>query len=503
MDTTLATTAFVSTQGTQQPINHIADVQRITRRIDSIGDRHPGAVLGLSWWYWKLILLTGIGWAMDAMETLLFIYVSGLIKVDIAMSPRQESFLAGAVFVGSFFGSFAFGSLMDKYGRRPMFMVTLLIFLVALGLCGAAWDITSLTVFRILGGVGLGGELPVASTLVQELSPKKTRGKIIVLLEAFWSIGGMLAIALSFGVAPTTGWRELFYLCCIPVVYSVVIRVALPESPKWLASVGRYEEAVAIVEKMERAHGLEPYEEQKEVDAFDVAPSTYVLPESHWARIMLLFRQPFSVRTTVLWTLWFGISMSYYAVFILLPGLIGKTGYDINGSWQDMLLITFFQLPGYLSASLVVEIIGRRHSLVVYLVGSFLSAIAFAYVPATAGPILTTGSLLSFFLLGAWGLVYSYTPENYPTAIRGIGAAYPAGFSRIGAFSGPYLCNDMLGVWGFSIQSIMWVFGGVLLFIGAVVLIFGYEPIGKNIEDFEEEEEQAFIKSDTPVNHAS
>jgi putative MFS transporter len=472
----------------RMPVDNVEAVVRITRRIDAIGDRDAGIFLGLSWYYIRLILLTGIGWAMDSMETFVFIYCGRLISKDIPQSPHQASFLGGAVFVGSFIGSFLFGSLSDKYGRRPMFMMTLVIFLFGLGLCGAAWSVTSITVFRILSGIGLGGELPVASTLVQELSPKKTRGRIIVLLESFWSIGCMIAVWLAFGVAPEIGWRETFYLCCIPVVYSAVIRFSIPESPKWLASVGRYEEAIAIVEQIERFHGLEPFDEKADLENVEVYSHTApALPDSHIARIALLFRQPFQVRTTVLWTLWFGISMSYYAIFIYLPQLIALEGYNINESWRSLMVITFFQLPGYLTASALVEIWGRKQTLVVFLTGSFVASIAFGYVPAHKTEVMVTGSFLSFFLLGAWGCVYAYTPENYPTAIRGMGAAYPSGFSRIGAFSGPYLCAEMFGSWGMSLEAIMWIFGGVLVFISIVVQVFGYEPKGKNVEIYEDE----------------
>jgi putative MFS transporter len=425
---------------------------------------------------------------MDSMETFVFIYCGGLIAADIPQSTHQASFLGGAVFVGSFIGSFLFGPLMDKYGRRPMFMVTLVLFLIGLGLCGASWNVTSITAFRILSGVGLGGELPVASTLVQELSPKKTRGRIIVLLEAFWSIGCMLAVLLAYGVAPEIGWRETFYLCCIPVIYSIVIRFTIPESPKWLASVGRYEEAVAIVEKIERFHGLEPFDEKADLEHVEVySQAPPALPDSHIARIGMLFRQPFQTRTIVLWTLWFGISMSYYAIFIYLPQLVAIEGYNMNGSWKSILVITFFQLPGYLTASALVEVWGRKQTLVIFLTGSFISAIAFGYVPANETEIMVTGSFVSFFLLGAWGCVYAYTPENYPTAIRGIGASYPSGFSRIGAFSGPYLCAEMFGSWGMSLNAIMWVFGSVLVFVSAVVFVFGYEPKGKNVELYDDE----------------
>ncbi|KAG2797955.1 hypothetical protein PC129_g20815 [Phytophthora cactorum] len=488
---------------TSAPADNVEAVQRITRRIDAIGERDPGVVMGLSWYYIKLILLTGFGWAMDSMETFIFTYCAALIREDIPMSSRQASFLGGAVFVGSFIGSFPFGTLADKYGRRPMFMVTLVLFLVGLAFCALSWDVTSITCARIISGIGLGGELPVASTLVQELSPKKTRGKIIVLLESFWAIGCMMAVVMAFGAAPRIGWRETFFICCAPVVYAVVIRMYIPESPKWLASVGRYDEAVAIVESIERAHGMDPYDPKTEIESAEPLPATPPqLPESHIKRIGVLFQRQFRVRTTVLWTLWFGISMSYYAIFIYLPTLISLKGYSMNGQWETILIITAFQLPGYFAAAGLVEIIGRKQTLVIFLAGSFASAIAMGYVDASKIPVMVTGSFTSFFMLGAWGCVYAYTPENYPTAIRGMGAAYPSGFSRIGSFSGPYLCASMFGDWNVSLEGIMWVFGGLLMVISGIVLVFGYEPRGKDVELYEDgdstEKSLAFEAVQTP-----
>ncbi|CAI5717579.1 unnamed protein product [Hyaloperonospora brassicae] len=470
------------------PADTVEAVQRITQRIDAIGERAPGVFMGLSWYYLKLILLTGFGWAMDSMETFIFTYCAELIRQDIPQTPPQASFLGGAVFVGSFIGSFPFGTLADKYGRRPIFMVTLVLFLAGLGFCALSWNVTSITCARIISGIGLGGELPVASTLVQELSPRKTRGKIIVLLESFWAVGCMMAVVMAFAAAPKIGWRETFFICCAPVVYAIVIRLYIPESPKWLASVGRYDEAVAIVEAIERAHGLEPYDPKTDVESIEsVAVVPPQLPTSHIKRIGLLFGRQFRVRTIVLWTLWFGISMSYFAIFIYLPTLISLKGFDMNAQWETILIITAFQLPGYFAAAGLVEVIGRKQTLVVFLIGAFLSAIAMGYVDATKTPVMITGSFTSFFMLGAWGCVYAYTPENYPTAIRGMGAAYPSGFSRIGSFSGPYLCASMFGSWNVSLEGIMWVFGGLLMVVSAIVLFFGYEPRGKNVELYDED----------------
>ncbi|TDH69583.1 hypothetical protein CCR75_008271 [Bremia lactucae] len=470
------------------PASNVEAVQRITLRIDAIGERNPGIFMGLSWFYIKLILLTGIGWAMDSMETFVFTYCAELIRKDISQSSRQASFLGGAVFVGSFVGSFLFGSLADKFGRRPIFMATLVLFLAGLAFCAFSWDINSITFARIISGIGLGGELPVASTLVQELSPKKTRGKIVVLLESFWSIGCMVAVVMAFCIAPRIGWRETFYICCAPVIYAVAIRLYIPESPKWLASVGRYDEAVAIVESIERAHGMDPYDPKTETES--AATERFYqpqLPDSHIKCIAMLFQRQFCVRTTVLWILWLGLSMSYYAIFIYLPTLISFKGYDMNGHWETILIITASQLPGYFTAAGLVEVIGRKLALVLFLAGSFLSAIAMGYVNATEMQVMVTGSFTSFFILGAWGCLYAYTPENYPTAIRGIGAAYPAGFSRIGSFCGPYVCALMFSDWNLSLEGIMWVFGSLLIVIAAIVQVFGYEPRGKNVELYDDE----------------
>jgi putative MFS transporter len=261
-----------------------------------------------------------------------------------------------------------------------------------------------------------------------------------------------------------------------------------------------------IVKNIEQAHGLTSLEEENAEQGqsrVSVIQGLSSLPTSMFERILLLFCHPYSVRTSVLWILWFGISMSYYAIYIYLPAIIGKTGYNIAATWENILLITAFQLPGYLAASYLVEVFGRKKTLVAFLMGSFVFAIIMAYVPGTKeNAIVFCGCCLSFFLLGAWGCVYAYTPENYPTAIRGMGSAYPAGFSRIGAFIGPYLIPFMDQEWGMSIAGIMWVFGGVLIFISLVVLAFGFEPKGKDLEtmeEFEQQKEEEYHGAETPI----
>ncbi|ETV99645.1 hypothetical protein H310_07714 [Aphanomyces invadans] len=460
-----------------------ANVQEITRRLDALPTT---GCLSITPHYWGLLLKTGVGWAMDSMDTFVFIYL-GLVPggwgTDLGISPtsQEAGLLGSSAFVGSLFGSFLFGQLADLYGRKKMFMITLLVFMVGTLLCGVSNGFGTLLVFRFLAGLGLGGELPVASALVQEMVPTSVRGRIIVILESFWAVGCMLAVLMSYELIKVVSWRVVFYISSVPALYAIFIRFFVSESPKWLASVGRMEEAEAVVAQIESAHGVPTNKgDDKSEVALTVEQSLW-LNLTQWDRVCLLFKGELCSRTLVLWTVWTGISFSYFSIFIWLP-ILRSADYDINANTWEVLFIVFWQLPGYFSAAYVVELLGRKITLFLYLMGSFGAALAFGYVEGNQVNLLITGSLMSWFMLGAWGSLYAYTPENYPTNIRAMGCAYPGGVSRVGAIAGSYIIPIMLGA-GWGIKTIMWVAGGVpLIFIALVLLVFGYETRGQDLE---------------------
>ncbi|EQC35409.1 hypothetical protein SDRG_07119, partial [Saprolegnia diclina VS20] len=469
----------------------MTSVQSIAHRLDNLP---LGGCLGISAYYWGLLAKTGLGWAMDSMDTFLFTYLGAKgWQVDVrnsdgsALSGHQIGLLGSAAFAGSFVGAIAFGMLADVYGRKPMFMLTMLIFMVSMVVCGAATSYGLLLACRFIGGIGLGGELPVASTLVQELAPAPVRGRMVVLLESFWSIGCMVAVLLAFELTKVVSWRVVLYISAVSMVYAIAVRYIVPESPKWLASVHRVHEAREVTCKIERAHGILPakanegalrvVQHPSGLDAFDCR----LLTPSE--RVGLLFRGEFLSRTLVLWTVWCCLSFTYYAIYIWLPDLRSKepNGFDLNGSTGTLFFIIFWQFPGYLSAAYLVEVFGRKKTLAMHLVGAAVSAIAFGYVENTQTNLMVTGAFMSWFMLGAWGALYAYTPENYPTPIRAMGAAYPSAFSRIGATAGPYVIPILLEA-QWSGRTIMLVCAGVLVLAAIVLLIFGFEPRGCNLE---------------------
>jgi MFS transporter, putative metabolite:H+ symporter len=386
----------------------------------------------------RLVVGSGLGWALDAMDVGLisFVMAALLAQEKWGITPGELSWLGSIGFVGMALGATLGGLLADRFGRRQVFATTLLLFGVATGAAALSWSVGALLVFRFLIGLGLGAELPVASTLVSEYAPARLRGRMVVLLEAFWAVGWTLAALIGYLVVPThtDGWRWALALGALPAVYAVVVRWGLPESVRFLELRGRVEEAEAAVRRFEVAAGVAPVE----------SPPPRPTPRASWRDLWAAGTRS---RTASLWVVWFCINFSYYGAFIWLPSLVFSSGFTLVKSFGFTLLITLAQLPGYAVAAFLIEKWGRRPTLAVFLLGSAAGAAMFA---AAAGDtaVLATGMVLSFFNLGAWGALYAVTPETYPTALRATGAGAAAGFGRLASIAAPLCVPPLLAVGG-------------------------------------------------------
>ncbi|WP_448613732.1 MFS transporter [Modestobacter sp. URMC 112] len=380
----------------------------------------------------KLVVGSGLGWALDAMDVGLISFVMAALAVQWSLSPTELSWIGSIGFVGMALGATLGGLLADRIGRRQVFAVTLLVFGVATGAAALSWSVGALLVFRFLIGLGLGAELPVASTLVSEFAPAAVRGRVVVALEAFWAVGWLLAALIGYFVVPRSdaGWRWALALGALPALYAVVVRRRLPESVRFLELRGRVPEAEAAVRRFEDAAGVAP------VPSPVPSPTPAPGPGALWARGT-------RSRTAALWTVWFSINFAYYGAFIWLPTLLVAAGFSLVRSFGFTLLITLAQLPGYAAAAYLIERWGRRPTLAVFLVGSAVGAGLFAGAEGETA-VLVTGMVLSFFNLGAWGALYAVTPEVYPTALRATGAGAAAGFGRIASILAPLSVPPLL-----------------------------------------------------------
>jgi putative MFS transporter len=418
----------------------------------------------------RLVGGSGVGWALDAMDVGLISFVMAALREQWSLSSTQLSWIASIGFVGMALGATLGGLLADRFGRRQVFALTLLLFGLATGAAALSWSVGALLVFRFLIGLGLGAELPVASTLVSEYAPARLRGRVVVALEAFWAVGWLLAALIGYFVVPRSdaGWRWALLLGAAPALYAVVVRRGLPESVRFLELRGRTEEAEAAVRRFERAAGVESPTGPPAQDPV-ARPSTA-------AR---LWDPTHRGRTAALWTVWFGINFAYYGAFIWLPTLLVASGLSLVQSFGYTLVITAAQLPGYAVSAVLVEVWGRRPTLAAFLAGSALSAGLFAVADSTAA-VLATGMALSFCNLGAWGAVYAVTPEVYPTALRATGAGAAAGFGRIASIAAPLCVPPLLDAGGEGL-----VFG---VFAAFFLLAAGASPglpeqRGRTLED--------------------
>ncbi len=378
----------------------------------------------------RLVLGSGVGWALDAMDVGLISFVMVALSVQWGLGATTLSWVASVGFIGMAVGASVGGLLADRFGRRQVFAVTLLVYGLATGAAALSWSVGALLVFRFLIGLGLGAELPVASTLVSEFAPARIRGRVVVALEAFWAVGWVFAALIGYYVVPLSddGWRWALAIGAVPTLYAVVVRMGLPESVRFLEGRGRHAEAEAAVRKFEASAG-EPEPASIPDDPSATAPRPVPGPGALW-------RREYAGATASLWVVWFAVNFSYYGAFIWIPSLLVASGMDLVRSFGFTLVITLAQLPGYAVAAVLVEVWGRRPTLSLFLVGSAVSALLYGTADSEAA-ILAAGMALSFFNLGAWGALYAISPEVYPTDLRGTGTGWAAGFGRIASILAP------------------------------------------------------------------
>ncbi len=406
----------------------------------------------------KLLGGSGIGWALDAMDVGLISFIIAALGQEWGLTATEQSWLASIGFVGMAIGASVGGLLADRIGRRQVFALTLLVYGLATGASALATGLVMLIVLRFVIGLGLGAELPVASTLVSEFAPKRIRGRIVVILEAFWAVGWIAAALIgNFVVAGDNGWRWGFVIGMVPAFYAIYVRLGMPESVRFLERKGRVEQAEAAVRVYEEAAGQEPV--HSPVVAEDTAAP-------HWRQ---LWTARFRRRTAALWVVWFGVNFAYYGAFIWLPSLLISKGFSLVASFEYTLIITLAQLPGYALAAFLIEKWGRRATLASFLSGSAVAAVLFGQAD-TVPTILAAGMALSAFNLGAWGALYAVSPEIYPTALRATGSGSAAAFGRLASIVAPLAVPWFISSGGSGVAFLAFGVAFVVAMVGALFL---------------------------------
>ena len=415
--------------------------------------------------HYKLLAILGTVWAFIVINTLSVAFIIPLLKKEPAFqgSLTRLGAMGSAALWGMLLGAWFFGILADYTGRKKSLSLAVLTFGLGSMISAFVQNLNQLILLRFIVGLGLGGSLPVASSYFAEFMPKKIRGAMISILESFWAVGTIIIGIVALIVKAE--WRGIL-LFGGAIILALPLLASLPESPRFLLLKGKIKEAEKIIEKI-----------------FEVSV-TLEMPENRYGKITITELWSKYARTTLMLTIsWFSIAFAYYGFFIWLPKFLASSlNITVFKSFQYFIITAVAQLPGYWSAAYLIEKVGRKKTLSSYLFISGLAGLLF-YKFASSGNasmILLSAVLFSFFNLGAWGAIYAYTPELYPTGVRGTGTGWAGAMARIGGGLAPIVAGRVMEV---STVGVAVLIIAVISLVGALdVALLGKETKGKALE---------------------
>jgi putative MFS transporter len=424
---------------------------------------------GLSRFHKKAILVTGAAWTFVAMEILLVGFVAPIFAASWHLDGRMQGLVSSAALAGSLCGSLALGRAADRIGRRAIFQYSILWYALFTAATALAWGPCSVMALRFLAGLGLGGMLVVDPSMLTEYLPPQRRGRLLVFLDLWWPVGLLVATGLSWvfighSIGGDWSWRWLFLAASFPAFMAFVVRRSLPESPYFLARRGRSREAAEVLSEITGRH---------------VEPGDFSAPAEPEASVRELAEPALRRRIITTALVWIALNVSYYGLFLWLPFVLqGEKHFHVD-VYLLLTLSALSQFPGYAAAIWLVERIGRKPTLAAFLFLGGVSAYAFS-VADTQGVYITALFFVGFFNLGAWGAVYPYTAELFPTRLRSSAFGLMEGVGKAAAIAGPYIFGHLEDATGSTTWSLTFV-AIVMAAGGLVAAIFGRETRGTTL----------------------
>ncbi len=423
---------------------------------------------GLTRFHRRAVLVTGIAWTFVAMEILLVGFVQGIFASTWHLNGTWQGLINSSALAGSLVGSLVLGRLADTIGRRRIFQYAILWYAIFTAVTAAAWGPWSVMAFRFLAGLGLGGMLVVDPSMLAEYLPPQLRGRLLVFLDFWWPVGLLAAVGLSWAfighsVGGADSWRWLFLAASFPALLTFVVRRTLPESPYYLARAGRHEEAAAVL---------------SEITGRPIEPARFEAPPEPRSSARELVEPALRRSSGLMIAVWVALNISYYGFFLWLPFVL-QTDKDFTIDVYLLLTLSALsQFPGYAAAIWLVERIGRRPTLALFLLLGGVSGYVFAAASSQA-LLITALFFVGFFNLGAWGAVYPYTSELFPTRLRGSAFGMLEGVGKGAAIAGPYIFGNLKDATGGNFWPLTFV--ALVMAGGALFAAAGRETRGARL----------------------
>ncbi|BCT78040.1 MFS transporter [Sinomonas cyclohexanicum] len=371
------------------------------------------------------------------------------------LSVAEIGLIGAASLIGIFFGGAVFGYLTDKIGRHKMYIADLLALAIFSVLNGFATEVWQVVACRLLLGMAIGADYPIATSLLAEFLPRKVRGRFLGATFVVWAIGAATAFAVGFLLkdAGPDAWRIMVASPAVFAVITLLCRLGTPESPRWLLSRGRREEARAVVKKV--------YGPQYDITDISSEPAAEARPGT----FADIFRGRFWKRTLFVAIFWTAQVIPLFAVYTFAPDLMASFGLTGDANlYGGSFLISMIFVVGGVPGLWLVERIGRRR-LLLWSFGIIVVALAIpAFIPnVSAAPLFLALAVFALASGASSFLEVVYPNELFPTEIRATAVGFGTAISRVGSAASTYLMPVAIVSFGAA---------GSLL-IGAVISLVG------------------------------
>jgi len=383
----------------------------------------------------RALLAASLGWMLDSMDILLYSMVLAYMMRDLGMGEGTAGLMASLTLGASALGGIGFGVLADRLGRARALMGSILCYSVFTAACGLAQNLWQLALFRILLGLGMGGEWACGAALVAETWPSRHRGKALGVMQSSWAIGYGLAAALTALMLPRFGWRAVFFAGIVPALITLWIRRSVPEPEIWLKS-------------------------REQLQSPSVVAQLGDLWRSDHRRHLVVA----TVANAGTMFAWWGL-FTWIPAFLSLPPERGGAGLDILKTSTWIIMMQAGMWLGYVSFGYISDRIGRKTSYVAYIL------IAAALVPIygnTHHPtaLLLIGPLVGFFGTGYFSGFGAITAEIFPTAVRASAQGLTYNLGRGVSAAAPFLVGALSSHRGlgfaFLLTSASFVLAGIV-----------------------------------------
>mmetsp|Transcript_9188 Transcript_9188/g.19611 ORF Transcript_9188/g.19611 Transcript_9188/m.19611 type:complete len:522 (+) Transcript_9188:142-1707(+) len=394
--------------------------------------------IGMGGFQRRVLIAAGLCFTADATEIMLLSFLSLTLQSEWDLTARQTANMTACVFAGSLVGTLTLGYLGDHYGRRPAFLMSCAIISIFGVLTAFATGYESLLGIRFMVGFGVGG-LTVPFDIFAEFLPTTHRGKHLLVIEYFWTMGSLMTPLFAY-LTLETSWRFFVILCAVPCIISGIMGICLvPESPRWLISVGRDEQALKVVRSAATANGLNPDE---------LFPANVKLKDEHVEESGFrdLLSRKWRKVTLFLWFTWLGYAIGYYGTILAVTRVFDpEAGENIGGTpgfdYKAIFISASAEIVGLVVVIQTVDSIGRIPSQVTAYICGGIFVFSLSMVANTANTTVLT--ILAFcaraFEMMGSCVTWVSTAEILSTEIRTTGHSAANAMGRTGAFISPYL----------------------------------------------------------------